>query len=373
MRSLPVLAANRPKTPQLMPKLNKRARRRLIKTTLVFGNAALLLVVGAFVFTNRTASQTVRRSTSSSASQTASAALNPLDQLSSAEIAVQAAQMVKLDELTAVRNQADSENAQLAIVPNDSSIVAKPQIISTAQKSKRSIQNYKTAVGDTISGIATKFGVDANSIRYSNSLTGDSIDADKDILIPPGVGIVYTVKAGDTIDTVTSKFQADKNLFITVNDAEGGSLAVGDHLWIPNGVQPVVVSRYIPTGFAWGSTAVYNSNGYDYGFCTWYVSNRRAEIGRPVPSNLGNAYTWYIIARNAGLPTGLQPLVGAVAVNQAGNHVEVVEAVNADGSFWVSEMNSRGQVSMTNPAPAGGWGRKDFKLVTSVGNLKFIY
>lgn len=353
-----------------MPKLKKRARRRLVKTTLVFGNAALLLMVGTFVFTNRTASQTVRRSTSSSASQTASSVQNPLDQLSSAEIAVQAAQLVKLDELTAVRNQADSENAQLSTVPSDSSILAKPQIVSTSQKSKKNIQNYKTVAGDTIPGIATKFNVDPNSIRYSNALTGDTIDAGKDIVIPPGTGIVYTVKQGDTIASVASKFQADKNLFITVNDAEGGSLTVGDKVWIPGGVQPAVITRYSGTnynGFAWGGfSALYGSNGYDYGYCTWYVANKRAAAGHPLPSNLGNASTWKVLAQRAGLPTGPAPRPGAVAWKVPYDyygHVAYVEEVYPDGSFKISEMNTV------------GWARVSVRVVppNEVGTYYFIY
>jgi len=43
--------------------------------------------------------------------------------------------------------------------------------------------------------------------------------------------------------------------------------------------------------------------------------------------------------------------------------VAVVEVVNADGSIWISEMNSRGQVSMTDSRPAGGWGKVDWKLI----------
>jgi surface antigen len=92
-----------------------------------------------------------------------------------------------------------------------------------------------------------------------------------------------------------------------------------------------------------------------------------------VPSNLGNAYSWYRAAQAAGLPTGLTPQVGAVMVNEAGDHVAVVEQVNSDGSFWISEMNSHGQVSMSNSTPTGGWGVRDYKVVGSVGNMKFIY
>jgi surface antigen len=62
-----------------------------------------------------------------------------------------------------------------------------------------------------------------------------------------------------------------------------------------------------------------------------------------------------------------------VAVNEGGNHVMVVEQVNEDGSFWVSEMNSHGVTGIGSGTPTGGWGVRDYKLFSGVGNLKFIY
>src|SRR6185295_19103818 len=143
-------------------------------------------------------------------------------------------------------------------------------------------------------------------------------------------------KAGDTPDSLASKFSANKDLIIRFNDAEVTRLKLGDRIVIPDGH---VAAATFSSTFAFGTSAIFGFNGYDFGWCTWYVANRRAAIGRPVPSNLGNAYSWYIIARNAGMATGFSPAVGAVAVNEGGNHVSVVEQVNADGSFWVSVMN----------------------------------
>ena len=300
---------------------------------------------------------------------------NPLDELSSADIAVQVARMARLAETTSVKNNADSQNEQLALVASGAQTVTKPQIVSTALKSKKDIKVYTTVQGDTVSALAAAFGVTSDSIKWSNGLTGDALAVGKKLYIPPVTGIAYEVKSGDTIDSVSSKYRANKDQVIADNDAEVAGLKVGERILIRDGSVPPPIVAYTPNyGFAWGGiNPIYGSNGYDYGWCTWYSAVRRAEIGRPVPSNLGNAYSWYRLAQRAGIPTGLLPAVGAVAVNEAGNHVSVVEVVNADGSFWVSEMNSRGQVSMTDPTPRGGWNVKDFKLITSVGNLKFVY
>lgn len=310
---------------------------------------------------------------SSSLSSTQAAdSINPLDVLSTADIAVHVALMTDLAESTSVVNQADSVNNQLTLAPIDDKIQPKPQIVNTTAKTKNDIFSYTTMAGDTVSQLAERFAVSSDSIRWSNDITGNILAAGKKLWISPvSDGIVYEVKSGDTPQSLADKFQSNRELIISFNDAEVSGLVVGQRIIIPGGqIRPVVAAAT----FNWfGFSAIYSSNGYDYGWCTWYVANRRQEMGRPVPSNLGNAYSWYDRARSLGLPTGSLPLVGAVAVNTAGNHVSVVEAVNPDGSFWVSEMNSSGQRSMSDSTPYGGWNRVNYKSYAAPGSLRFIY
>ncbi len=353
---------------------SKKLRRRAVRYGVIGANVLILLSVGLLVLNSSSSSPSTRSSVVDPNSNT-QAVVNPLDQLSSADIAVQVARLTNLYEVTSVTNNADSLNSLLAISASDLSIVTKPQVVMTATKSYKDIQTYVTQDGDTISGLAVKFGVTSDTIRWSNGLpSGDGLVVGKTLSISPINGIVYEVKAGDTADKLASKFRANKDQIIAFNDAEIGGLVVGRKIVIPEGVQVPVYQNSYASGFAFGGyAAIYGFNGYDYGWCTWYVANRRTEIGRPVPSNLGNAYSWYVLGQRAGMPTGNVPAVGAVAVNQAGNHVSVVEAVNDDGSFWISEMNAGGQVSITDPTRTGGWGRRDYRLVPSASSLKFIY
>jgi len=360
-------------------KLLLRSRKRITRISILAANVVLLGLVLVFVLRSPGGTDQVVRLSASSTGNSSESAINPLDQVSSADIAVHVARLVSLDEVVSVTNQADSVNAQLSFVPAANTVVAKPQIVATALKSKNDIKRYVTVAGDTVSALATRFGVTSESIKWSNGLTGNNLSAGSELFIPPVNGIAYVVKAGDTVDSLAQKFVANRDQIIASNDAEISGLKVGERILIPDGsVVPVTRSTSYNAyfaGYAFGTSAMYGSNGYDYGWCTWYVSNRRAELGRPVPSNLGNAYSWYIVAQRAGLPTGLTPAVGAVAVTVGGNHVSVVEVVNPDGSFWISEMNSHGQVSMTDPRPTGGWGVRDYKLfpASAVGKFKYIY
>lgn len=349
------------------------SNRRTIRVGLVALNILLLLAIGVFVWHGSQAEQILTRGSASGVLTRGNVATGePLDQISSADIAVNAAKAISLYETQGVVNQAQSAAAELAASPADRTVIAKPQAVATVFASRKDIKNYVVVAGDTVASIAAKFNITSDSIMWSNNLTGNSVNADVKLVIPPVNGIVYTVKSGDTVDSLANKFRANKDQIIAVNDIELTGLKLGDQILIPNGQQPAPAITIRP------SVAVYGSyNGYDYGFCTWYAANRRAQLGREVPGNLGNANTWAVIAASFGIPTGPTPAVGAVAVKhaRAPGHVGIVEAVNADGSFWMSEMNSYGQRSMTDSTPIGGWGVIDWKLVPAdlIDTYTYIY
>jgi surface antigen len=108
------------------------------------------------------------------------------------------------------------------------------------------------------------------------------------------------------------------------------------------------------------------ANGFSYGYCTWWVAQKRYIPWR------GNAAEWWWNARPFGFAEGATPRGGAVMVmgvsgTSPQGHVAYVESVNPDGSFVVSEMNWWG-------VAGGGWNRVDYRTVTSMrGILGFIY
>jgi surface antigen len=110
----------------------------------------------------------------------------------------------------------------------------------------------------------------------------------------------------------------------------------------------------------YSGTATYSSTGntYTYGYCTWYVKNRRPDI----PNGWGNANMWFYNAQGQGWPTGYSPRAGAVGQTSAGaeGHVVYVERVNGDGTIYISEMNYQ------------GWGVKSYRTVAS-SQFRYIY
>jgi surface antigen len=320
-------------------------RRRVIRFGLLASNVALLGFIILFVLQNPHADSAV--STPLANSSDATAVANPLDQLSSADIALTVARLSSLSETTAINNQAQSQAAEVALASTSNNVVNKPQVIATALKSSADIKDYTAVAGDTISSIASKFGVTSDSVRWSNSLNGDAVAAGTALRIPPVNGIIYNVAAGDTADSLAARFHASKEKIIAYNDAEIKGLVIGQRIIIPDAVKTAAPAARTPSysgAFAWGISPVYGSNGYDYGYCTWYVSSRLS-----VPANWGNANTWAYYAPSSGWNVSKRPVAGGIGqtTGPGFGHVAVIDAVSDDGTMIkYSDMNG-----------LAGWGR----------------
>lgn len=337
----------------------KRSHKRIVRMSLLLANFALLAAVVGFVLRNPTAGQTVRQN----ALINESIATNPLDELSSSDIAVHVAQMARLPESTAVVNQADTVSIQMALSTPDEAIVSKPQIVKTDTASYLDIKKYVVKSGDTLASLASKFGVTSDSIRWSNNLSG-ALQPGTTLYIPPEDGIVYVVKSGDTPDKLAREYGASKEAIISFNDAEVGGLKVGRRILIPGGTKTTTAYNFgasAGVGAAWGGAAIYGYNGYDYGWCTWYVANKLS-----VPANWGNANTWDNYASGAGWTVSSKPRKGAIAQTDRGywGHVAYVEEVSADGKMMkYSDMNG-----------LAGWGRAGYSDWVPVSSYpKYIY
>lgn len=271
-----------------------------------------------------------------------------------------------------VNNLASNVEAKVKLSINEQSYVAKPQIVATEAKTVNDIVEYVAKEGETVDSIASQFDISADTLRWANDITGEIVAKGKKLQILPVDGLLYTVKAGDTAKSLAEKYESDEEVITTFNDAEVSGLKDGSRIIIPDGIKPAPapvfnfasVDTY--SGSRLSSTPTYGGNTYVWGNCTWYVSNRRSEIGRPVPNNLGNAGSWGYMAAAAGLPVNNKPAPGAVMVERVYplGHVSVVERVNPDGSILISEMN-------------WGWALGVYHERTipaaNVGSLQFIH
>lgn len=180
--------------------------------------------------------------------------------------------------------------------------------------------------------------------------------------------VVYIVVSGDNLTKIGTAHNVEwQRLWAKNTELKHPDLIyVGDKITIPEPSEqlereiPAQVQLPTVTPGVVAAKPVYDAgNTYDYGYCTWYVKNRR---GASIPNGLGNANTWYSRAAGMGMAVGSQPRAGAVGTTTRGGlgHVVYVESVNADGSINISEMN----------APT--WGGVTYRTA-SAGEFIYIY
>lgn len=98
-----------------------------------------------------------------------------------------------------------------------------------------SFQSYKVRSGDTISGIARKFGLK----NISTLIAVNDIDnvrqlrEGQKLKIPSVDGLFYTVRAGDSLQSVASKYGVALKDILDVNDLDSDRLLAGQRLFVP--------------------------------------------------------------------------------------------------------------------------------------------
>lgn len=184
--------------------------------------------------------------------------------------------------------------------------------------------------GDTLSAIAEANGTDYVRLFNANDIivNPDVIDVDQVIRIPAPEEQLPD-RYGEFVASIPVAPVAQPAPVNTVQQSA-----------------PVATEAPVATTPAPVASATYSQgnvgNRYAWGNCTWYVYERKPNIG----SFWGNGgYGWLSAAQADGFATGSQPVAGAIGV-QTG-HVVYVESVSG-GDVTISEMNYAGGVGQVH-------------------------
>jgi murein DD-endopeptidase MepM/ murein hydrolase activator NlpD len=96
---------------------------------------------------------------------------------------------------------------------------------------------YTVQNGDTISGIARRFNITANTILWENNLTVASVIQPGDrLIILPSSGVSHTVSSGQTLGQIANLYGVEANRIMAINGiANANQLRIGAKLIIPGG------------------------------------------------------------------------------------------------------------------------------------------
>ncbi len=112
-----------------------------------------------------------------------------------------------------------------------------------SEKIRDTIISYTVQEGDTVSSVANKFGVSADTIRWQNNLRGDKIKVGDTLQVLPVTGVAHKVQKGDTVYSIAKRYDAEAQAIIdfpfnTFSNDETFELAIGQTVIVPEGVMP---------------------------------------------------------------------------------------------------------------------------------------
>lgn len=121
----------------------------------------------------------------------------------------------------------------------DTLIEAVPvKTIIPANRPREGIIQYTVADGDTLSSLAEKFSISAETIAYANDLDqDDSLSNGTQLDILPASGYVHTVEAGDTIEGISLSTGVPPQVLVETNWlTKPYTLYIGQQLIIPGDI-----------------------------------------------------------------------------------------------------------------------------------------
>lgn len=264
-----------------------------------------------------------------------------------ASIARTANAPVNIDEET-LGNQAMSLTSTFAF--SGSGMIDGSLVSTNEGRTRKEVIEYIVKGGDTLSTIASEFGITTNTLKWANDMSdADSIKPGQKLRILPVSGTIHKVKEGERLVKIAEIYNASVPQIIEENGLIDKEVKAGQILIIPGGRvwEPEPEPAPAPSTTRYASAPSYSSgrsvsyggsgNKFPYGWCTYYVASRRTVTWR------GNAGAWLYGARAQGYATGYTPRAGAIIVTSESpvGHVGIVESVSG-GSIRITEMNYRG-------------------------------
>jgi murein DD-endopeptidase MepM/ murein hydrolase activator NlpD len=139
---------------------------------------------------------------------------------------------------------------------DDGTLLKPVAVETTVADGSGLIQTYKVKSGDTLTGIASKFGVSMMTLWWANSLTSkDDLRLGQVLTIPPVTGLVVTVNASDTLAGLASKYDVEEQEILKANKLEDPNLVVGQVLAIPGAMGKAIPTPKVEARSSGGSSS----------------------------------------------------------------------------------------------------------------------
>jgi murein DD-endopeptidase MepM/ murein hydrolase activator NlpD len=141
------------------------------------------------------------------------------------------------DEAAADDTAAEVTPAEEGPFSTDGTLIKPYTVDTTAPEGiEDRVRLYRVRPGDSLSGIANRFGVELMTIWWANKLQRtDALRVGQQLVIPPADGVLHTVVEGDTLASVARKYKVQAKQITRFNQIEGNVLVLGQVLLVPGG------------------------------------------------------------------------------------------------------------------------------------------
>ena len=213
-------------------------------------------------------------------------------------------------------------------------------------------QTYKVQSGDTIGGIARKFGLTNVSTLISvNDISNvRQLAAGQKLKIPSIDGIIYTVKGGDSINSIVEKNKIDLKQLLDVNDLSSEVLHAGQQLFLPGAsldqqtLKTAMGDRFImpiAARFRWSSPYGWREDPIAHVRSFHTGTDMACPTGTPILASMSGKV----------ITTGINRVYGNYVIIDHGNGYQTLYAhmskIIASKGQWVSQGTRIGLVGST--------------------------
>lgn len=146
--------------------------------------------------------------------------------------------VMKGDTLYGIAKKLDTTVDEIKKINNlDSNILNIGQILMVPSKTidLGETELYQVKAGDTLYGIANKYGITLKELKAINNLQDDKLAIGQLLNVPSGLSSAssYTVSSGDTLYSIAKKFGISVNKLKEINQLKDNMLKIGQKLIIP--------------------------------------------------------------------------------------------------------------------------------------------
>ena len=146
--------------------------------------------------------------------------------------------VIKGDTLYGIAKKLDTtvdELKKINNIGNDKLSIGQVLKIPVKEIDLGDTSTYVVKAGDTLYGIANKYGITLNELKALNNLDTNNLAVGQILKVPSGLSLAnsYIVSPGDTLYSIAKKFGVSVNLLKEANNLVTNMLSIGQKLIIP--------------------------------------------------------------------------------------------------------------------------------------------